>query len=42
VDPWPVYDLTVSGSANMNVARHEWLGLFAYWAFGRTSALLPG
>jgi uncharacterized SAM-binding protein YcdF (DUF218 family) len=42
VDPWPVYDLTVSSSATMDVARHEWLGLFAYWAFGRTSALLPG
>jgi uncharacterized SAM-binding protein YcdF (DUF218 family) len=42
VDPWPVYDLTVSGSATMDAARHEWLGLFAYWAFGRTSALLPG
>jgi uncharacterized SAM-binding protein YcdF (DUF218 family) len=41
-EPWPVYDLTVSGSPNMNVARHEWLGLFAYWTFGRTSALLPG
>ena len=42
VDPWPVYDPTVPGSSNMIVARHEWLGLFAYWAFGRTSALLPG
>jgi uncharacterized SAM-binding protein YcdF (DUF218 family) len=41
VEPWPVYDLTVSDSPNMNAARHEWLGLFAYWAFGRTSALLP-
>jgi uncharacterized SAM-binding protein YcdF (DUF218 family) len=42
VEPWPVYDLTVSGWPTMNAARHEWLGLFAYWAFGRTSALLPG
>jgi uncharacterized SAM-binding protein YcdF (DUF218 family) len=41
VEPWPVYDLTVS-APTMDVARHEWLGLFAYWAFGRTSALLPG
>jgi len=42
VEPWPVYDLTVSGSPIIDVALHEWLGLFAYWAFGRTSALLPG
>jgi uncharacterized SAM-binding protein YcdF (DUF218 family) len=42
VEPWPVYDLTVSGRPTMDVARHEWLGLFAYWAVGRTSALLPG
>jgi uncharacterized SAM-binding protein YcdF (DUF218 family) len=42
VEPWPVYDLTVSGPPTMDAARHEWLGLFAYWAFGRTSALLPG
>jgi uncharacterized SAM-binding protein YcdF (DUF218 family) len=42
VEPWPVYDLTVSGSPTMDAGRHEWLGLFAYWAFGRTSALLPG
>lgn len=41
VEPWPVYDLTDSGSPIINVALHEWLGLFAYWAFGRTSALLP-
>jgi uncharacterized SAM-binding protein YcdF (DUF218 family) len=41
VEPWPVYDLTDSGSPVINVALHEWLGLFAYWAFGRTSALLP-
>jgi uncharacterized SAM-binding protein YcdF (DUF218 family) len=41
VEPWPVYDLTDSGSPAMNVALHEWVGLFAYWAFGRTSALLP-
>jgi hypothetical protein len=31
-----VYDLTDSGSPVINVALHEWLGLFAYWAFGRT------
>jgi uncharacterized SAM-binding protein YcdF (DUF218 family) len=42
VEPWPVYDLIASDSDLIDVARHEWLGLFAYWAFGRTSALLPG
>jgi uncharacterized SAM-binding protein YcdF (DUF218 family) len=41
VEPWPVYDLTVSDSPLTNVALHEWLGLFAYWAFDRTSALFP-
>jgi uncharacterized SAM-binding protein YcdF (DUF218 family) len=41
VEPWPVYDLTDSGSPVIDVALHEWLGLFAYWVFGRTSALLP-
>jgi uncharacterized SAM-binding protein YcdF (DUF218 family) len=40
VEPWPVYDLTVSDSGLPN-AFHEWLGLFTYWALGRTSALLP-
>jgi uncharacterized SAM-binding protein YcdF (DUF218 family) len=42
VEPWPVYDLTVSDAPPTNVALHEWLGLFAYWAFDRTSALFPG
>ena len=41
VEPWPVYDLTVSGAPLIDVAFHEWVGLFAYWALGRTSALLP-
>jgi uncharacterized SAM-binding protein YcdF (DUF218 family) len=40
VEPWPVYDLTVSDTGLPN-AFHEWLGLFTYWALGRTSALLP-
>jgi uncharacterized SAM-binding protein YcdF (DUF218 family) len=42
VEPWPVYDMTVSGSPVSDVAFHEWVGLFAYWALGRTTALLPG
>src|SRR5262249_2231601 len=41
VEPWPVYHLTIPDSPRTNVAVHEWLGLFAYWAFGRTSALFP-
>jgi uncharacterized SAM-binding protein YcdF (DUF218 family) len=41
VEPWPLYDLTDSGSPLIDVALHEWLGLLSYWAFGRTSALLP-
>jgi uncharacterized SAM-binding protein YcdF (DUF218 family) len=40
VEPWPVYDQTDS-SWLMSTALHEWLGLFAYWALGRTGALLP-
>jgi uncharacterized SAM-binding protein YcdF (DUF218 family) len=30
------------GLASLDTAVHEWLGLFAYWISGRTSALLPG
>jgi uncharacterized SAM-binding protein YcdF (DUF218 family) len=41
VEPWPVYDQPDSDSQVITVALHEWLGLFGYWAFGRTSALLP-
>jgi uncharacterized SAM-binding protein YcdF (DUF218 family) len=41
VEPWPVYDQTDSGSPVINAVLHEWFGLFAYWALGRTSALLP-
>jgi uncharacterized SAM-binding protein YcdF (DUF218 family) len=41
VEPWPVYDQTVSGSPLTHAAFHEWLGLVAYWAFARTSALFP-
>jgi uncharacterized SAM-binding protein YcdF (DUF218 family) len=41
VEPWPVYDLALSGAPLTDVALHEWLGLFAYWALGRTSAVFP-
>jgi hypothetical protein len=30
-------DLTAYGSPLIDVAFHEWLGLFPYWAFGRTN-----
>jgi uncharacterized SAM-binding protein YcdF (DUF218 family) len=41
VEPWPIYDQTDSGWLMSTAALHEWLGLFTYWALGRTSALLP-
>jgi uncharacterized SAM-binding protein YcdF (DUF218 family) len=41
VESWPVYDQTDSGSPVLNVALHEWVGLFTYWVLGRTSALVP-
>lgn len=31
-----------AGLAGLDTATHEWIGLFAYWVSGRTSALLPG
>lgn len=41
VEPWPVYD-TAPGAASMwTTARHEWLGLLAYWLAGRSSELFP-
>lgn len=42
VDPWPVADGFVDGPTLGTVARHEWLGLIAYWVRGRTIAILPG
>lgn len=30
------------GLARTDAAAHEWVGLFAYWLTGRTSALYPG
>jgi uncharacterized SAM-binding protein YcdF (DUF218 family) len=41
VEPWPIYDLETYNPRPFSVARHEWLGLIAYWLLGRTSALLP-
>lgn len=31
-----------AGLARTDVAIHEWIGLIAYWATGRTSELFPG
>ncbi len=31
-----------AGLQRTDFAAHEWLGLLAYWASGRTSELLPG
>lgn len=41
VEPWPIYDRKAHDARAYSVARHEWLGLLAYWLLGRTSALLP-
>ena len=41
VEPWPVRD-TFDDAANFAyVAKHEWLGLLAYWVSGRTIAIFP-
>lgn len=42
VAAWPVYDRRPGEARAYAVARHEWLGLLAYWLLGRTSALMPG
>ena len=42
VEPWPVHDTVPSTHSLLAVARHEWLGLLAYWVAGRTSELFPG
>jgi uncharacterized SAM-binding protein YcdF (DUF218 family) len=38
---WPIFDLTPPGSPVEEVARHEWLGLLAYWVLGRSNSLFP-
>jgi uncharacterized SAM-binding protein YcdF (DUF218 family) len=40
INVWP--SLNIGGQlATLDFAAHEWIGLVAYWATGRTSALLP-
>lgn len=42
VDPWPVHDSFDNTTASLaEIARHEWLGLLAYWVQGRTIAMFP-
>ncbi len=42
VEPWPLHDLAAGSSAALGAIRHEVLGLLAYWAQGKSSALFPG
>lgn len=42
VKPWPVKRAGFSAAGAYAVARHEWLGLAAYWLLGRTDTLFPG
>ena len=41
VEPWPIYDQSRETSTLLTVARHEWLGLLAYWLMGHSSELFP-
>ena len=51
VVPWPVdrrastmlagFDSVADGLRRLDFATKEWIGLVAYWALGRTSALFP-
>lgn len=36
------FDRLSAGLGRVDVAVHEWMGLIAYWATGRSSDLLPG
>jgi uncharacterized SAM-binding protein YcdF (DUF218 family) len=41
-DLFAPFAVVSAGLARTDVAAREWLGLFAYWLTGKTSALLPG
>lgn len=42
VVPWPVSKSIVDIRPTLAVAKHEWIGLAAYWLMGRTDELFPG
>jgi len=42
VEPWPVARTSNADALLKHIAQHEWLGLLAYWARGRTIAIFPG
>ncbi len=41
-DGLTLFTMLSAGLARTDVAVHEWVGLIAYWATGRTSELFPG
>ena len=41
VEAWPIFDLAPGAAKLEDVARHETVGLLAYWVLGRSSALWP-
>ena len=41
-DLWKLSSSLMGGIHRLDVAVHEWLGLFAYWITGRIPALFPG
>jgi len=41
-DAWTPFRAASMGLARMDVAVHEWIGLFVYWMTARTSELFPG
>ena len=41
VEPWPVYHPKSKILSGSSTARHEWLGLLAYWLMGHSSELFP-
>jgi uncharacterized SAM-binding protein YcdF (DUF218 family) len=41
-DLWTISDALMGGIGKTDLAVHEWIGLFAYWIFGRISEPFPG
>ncbi len=42
IDRWKLFPSLSAGLSRTDVAVHEWIGLIAYWATGRSSELFPG